>query len=221
MKQLFPLMAAIMFIMSCSSPVKEEKKIDTKSQPEEIEEEILDMTNTALATFGNGCFWCTEAIFMNLKGVKRVVPGYTGGFIKNPSYKEVCNGTTGHAEAVQIIYDTTEIDYELLLEVFFETHDPTTLNRQGNDVGTQYRSEIFYHDAEQKELAEKAIIAGNESGAWTDTIVTKVSEIDVFYDAEDYHKNYFNRVGEENTYCTLVIVPKIEKFKKKFRENLK
>lgn len=192
-----------------------------KEEVEEKQEEEIDMTNTAVATLANGCFWCTEAIFMNLKGVKEVTPGYTGGFIKNPSYKEVCNETTGHAEAVEIIYDTTEIDYDLLLEVFFETHNPTTLNRQGNDVGTQYRSEIFFHNDKQKKLAEKAIKAGNESGAWTDTIVTKITPATVFYEAEDYHKNYFNRVGEENSYCTVVIVPKIKKFKEKFRANLK
>lgn len=173
------------------------------------------------AVFGNGCFWCTEAIFMQLEGVVSVKPGYTGGHIKNPCYKEVCNGTTGHAEAVEIIYDSEKITYEKLLEVFFATHDPTTLNRQGNDVGTQYRSEIFYVNDEQKELAEKAIQSANNSGAWSNPVVTQLSQLGDFYDAEDYHKNYFNRVGSENSYCTIVIEPKIEKFKKHFKDALK
>lgn len=173
------------------------------------------------AVFGNGCFWCTEAVFMQLEGVESVKPGYTGGHIKNPCYKEVCNGTTGHAEVVEIIFDPEKINYSKLLEVFFSTHDPTTLNRQGNDVGTQYRSEIFYVNDKQKELAEKAIELADKSGVWKNPVVTQLSKLGEFYDAEDYHKNYFNRVGAENSYCTIVIQPKIEKFKKQFSESIK
>ncbi len=179
------------------------------------------MTNIATAVFANGCFWCTEAIFENLEGVKKVTPGYTGGYIRNPKYREVCDEQTGHAEAVEILFDSTKIDYSILLEVFFETHNPTTLNRQGKDVGTQYRSEIFYANQAQHKLAQDAIIAANESGAWEDSIVTAVSNLETFYEAEDYHKDYFSRVGNEDSYCTYVITPKIEKFKKKFREYLK
>ncbi|MEY3398812.1 MAG: peptide-methionine (S)-S-oxide reductase [Bacteroidota bacterium] len=174
----------------------------------------------SLATFGTGCFWCTEAIFQQLGGVEKVVSGYSGGFIKNPSYKEVCNGTTGHAEVVQITFNPSLITFSELLEVFFATHDPTTLNRQGNDVGTQYRSVIFFHDEEQKRLAELAVKAGNESGTWPDPIVTEVSSFSVFYAAEDYHQEYFDLNGTQ-PYCSYVIRPKVDKFKKKFAEKLK
>jgi peptide-methionine (S)-S-oxide reductase len=172
------------------------------------------------ATFGNGCFWCTEAIFQNLKGVKRVESGYSGGQVVNPTYEAVCAGTTGHAEVIQLEYDELIISFEELLEVFFATHDPTTLNRQGNDVGSQYRSAIFYHSEIQKQLAEKAIEIGNESGTWGKKIVTQVVPFQEFYSSGDYHKDYFNRVGSENSYCSFVVAPKIDKFKKKFKEKL-
>ncbi|TKG89615.1 peptide-methionine (S)-S-oxide reductase [Puteibacter caeruleilacunae] len=174
----------------------------------------------ALATFGNGCFWCTEAIFQQLKGVEKVAPGYSGGESKNPTYKEVCSGLTGHAEVIQISYNPNEISYEKLLEVFWKTHDPTTLNRQGADVGTQYRSVIFYHNEEQKKLAEKYMKKLDESGAYDDPIVTEISAFDKFYVAEDYHTNYYNN-NKNQGYCRVVIQPKVEKFKKVFEEDLK
>ena len=176
--------------------------------------------NMKTATFGNGCFWCTEAIFQELEGVSKVVSGYAGGKVKDPTYKEVCSGLTGHAEVIRLTYDPAVISYEELLEVFWKTHDPTTLNRQGNDVGTQYRSVIFYHDQEQKTLAEKYKKALDESGAWDDPIVTEIAEISNYSDAEDYHQNYFDLNGTQ-PYCQYVIQPKVEKFKKVFKDKLK
>lgn len=174
----------------------------------------------ATATFGNGCFWCTEAIFQQLKGVSSVLPGYTGGSVKNPSYREVCNGTTGHAEAIQIKYDPAVISYRELLDIFFYTHDPTTLNRQGGDVGTQYRSAIFYHDGHQKEDAETIIAQLTKEGVYDDPIVTEVTEAQVFYEAEDYHKNYYNN-NKNQGYCRAVINPKLDKFMKKYGSKTK
>lgn len=174
----------------------------------------------ALATFGNGCFWCTEAIFQQLKGVSKVVSGYAGGKVKNPSYKEVCSGLTGHAEVIQITYDPTLISYPELLEVFWQTHDPTTLNRQGADVGTQYRSVVFYHTDEQKQLAESYKKKLDESGAFDNPIVTEISPMTEYYPAEDYHQNYYNLNGSA-PYCSYVIQPKLEKFKKVFKDKLK
>lgn len=171
------------------------------------------------ATLASGCFWCTEAIFQQLEGVIKVSSGYIGGHVKNPSYREVCDGTTGHAEAVQLVFDPKKIPFTALLEVFFQTHDPTTLNRQGADMGTQYRSAIFYHDQIQKQEAEDIIQALNESRAWEDPIVTEVSPASTFYVAEDYHQNYFNN-NKTAAYCNFVIVPKIEKFKKVFSDRL-
>jgi peptide-methionine (S)-S-oxide reductase len=169
----------------------------------------------ALATFGNGCFWCTEAIFQQLKGVESVYPGYIGGHVKNPTYAEVCTGNTGHAEAIQIQYDPNVISYRELLDVFFYTHDPTTLNRQGNDIGTQYRSAIFYHDQEQKAAAEKIISQLTAEDVYDDPIVTEVTPYDVFYMAEDYHKNYYLN-NKNQGYCRAVINPKLDKFMKKY-----
>ncbi len=180
---------------------------------------ILRQLTMAKATFGSGCFWCTEAIFQRLEGVKEVVSGYSGGHVKNPSYREVCAETTGHAEVVQIEYDPDLVSYEELLEVFWKTHDPTTLNRQGNDVGTQYRSAIFYHDDQQKELAETYKQKLDTSGAWNDPIVTEISKFENFYVADDYHQNYFNENGSQ-PYCSFVIAPKVEKFKEVFGEKL-
>lgn len=169
----------------------------------------------AVATFGNGCFWCTEAIFQQLKGVETVLPGYTGGNVKNPAYKEVCNGTTGHAEAIQITYDPSVISYRELLDVFFYTHDPTTLNRQGGDVGTQYRSAIFYHNKEQQSDAEKIIEQLTAENVYPDPIVTEITSFDIFYEAEEYHKNYYNN-NKNQGYCRAVINPKLDKFMKKY-----
>ena len=172
------------------------------------------------AVFGAGCFWCIEAIFDELEGVQRVESGYSGGHIKKPSYKEVCMGITGHAEVARIDFNPEIITFEKLLEVFFQTHDPTTLNRQGGDVGTQYRSVIFYVNENQKKLAEKAKLAAETSGIWSDPIVTSIEPLENFYPAEDYHQNYFAQNGDQ-PYCSLVIRPKMDKFKTKFSELLK
>ena len=173
-----------------------------------------------IATFGNGCFWCTEAIFQQLDGVESVLPGYTGGDSKNPSYKEICTGTTGHAEVIQIAFDPKIISYRELLDVFFYTHDPTTLNRQGNDVDTQYRSAIFYLNSAQKEEAVKMIEQLTVEKVYDNPIVTEVTALDVFYEAEDYHVNYYNN-NKNQGYCRAVINPKLDKFVKKYGSKLK
>jgi len=170
--------------------------------------------------FASGCFWCTEAIFQELEGVESVESGYTGGHIKNPSYMEVCNETTGHAEAIRIVYDPDVISFLELLEIFFQTHDPTSLNRQGADVGTQYRSAIFYYTEKQRKVAEQLISELDESGAWDNPIVTELSPAGAFYMAEDYHQDYFNN-NRMAAYCNFVIVPKLEKFRKVFQDKLK
>ncbi|MGV8947520.1 MAG: peptide-methionine (S)-S-oxide reductase MsrA [Lutibacter sp.] len=173
-----------------------------------------------VATLANGCFWCTEAIFQRLKGVEKMTSGYTGGKVKNPSYREVTSGETGHAEALQIYFDPNVISYQEILDVFFSTHDPTTLNRQGYDVGTQYRSAIFYRSEEQKEIAEEFIKALTEAKVFEKKIVTEVTKFDVFYEAEDYHQNYYNN-NKTQGYCVAVINPKLEKFIKKYKNKLK
>ncbi len=167
------------------------------------------------ATFATGCFWCTEAMFKELKGVVSVTPGFSGGHTVNPSYEEVCTGTTGHAESCNIVYDPMKISFDELLEAFFTAHDPTQLNRQGNDVGTQYRSAVFYHNEEQKQKAEYYIKKINEEKAYPQPVVTQVVPFKVFYKAEDYHKDYYARNGEA-PYCKYVIQPEVEKFKKIF-----
>ncbi|CAM3555984.1 peptide methionine sulfoxide reductase [Flavobacterium saliperosum S13] len=172
------------------------------------------------ATFAGGCFWCTEALFLEIKGVEKVVPGYTGGKVVNPTYEEVCEGTTGHAEAIEITYNPELISYEDLLEVFFGTHDPTTLNRQGADVGTQYRSEIFYHSEAQKKAAENFIDLLNTQNFYGKKVVTKISPAVRFYVAEEYHKNYYNR-NKNQGYCMAVIAPKLDKLKKNYQSKLK
>jgi peptide-methionine (S)-S-oxide reductase len=182
--------------------------------------EMTGSANLDTATFGTGCFWCTEAIFQQLKGVKKVSSGYSGGHVKNPSYKEVCEGTTGHAECIEVVYDPKEISYDELLEVFWQTHDPTTLNRQGNDVGTQYRSVIFYHSPGQKQKAEKYKAELDKSGAFDNPIVTEIAPASAFYVAEDYHQNYYNNNGSQ-PYCYFVIKPKLEKFEKVFKSKMK
>lgn len=179
-----------------------------------------EQSGLQVATFGNGCFWCTEAIFQRLNGVEKVVSGYTGGKVKNPTYKEVCSGLTGHAEVIQITYDPKKISFDELLEVFWKTHDPTTLNRQGADEGTQYRSAVFYHNEEQKQLATEYRKKLDASGAFDNPIVTEITASTEFYPAEDYHQNYFNLNGNA-PYCSYVIQPKIEKFEKVFKSKLK
>ena len=176
---------------------------------------------TQIATLANGCFWCTEAVFTSLEGVLQVTSGYTGGKIKNPTYKEVCSGSTGHVECLQIVYDPAKISFAELLEVFWETHDPTTLNRQGNDVGTQYRSGIFYHSEEQREKAVQYKEALNKSGAFDRPIVTEITPFEIFYPAENYHQQYYELNGDSNPYCQLVIRPKLEKFRNVFKDKLK
>lgn len=173
-----------------------------------------------LATIGGGCFWCTEAFFVRLKGVSKVVSGYTGGKYKNPTYKEICYGRTGHAEVIQVTFDPEIISYEQLLHVFFDTHDPTTLNRQGNDTGTQYRSAIFYHSDEQRKVAEKVKAEVDQSAVWDNPVVTEITALDVFYEAEEYHQNYFE-LNPQQPYCAFLINPKIQKFEVKYSKLLK
>jgi peptide-methionine (S)-S-oxide reductase len=173
------------------------------------------------ATFGNGCFWCTEAIFQQLKGVSKVTSGYSGGAVDNPTYKQVCSGTTGHAECLQIVYDSSIISFDELLEVFWVTHDPTTLNRQGADVGTQYRSVVFYHNEAQKERAAHFSEELDKSGAFPNPIVTTLEPFVKFYPAEDYHQNYYNDNKNTNSYCAIVIKPKLDKFEKVFKKKMK
>jgi peptide-methionine (S)-S-oxide reductase len=175
---------------------------------------------TEMATFGTGCFWCTEAIFQQVEGVIKVTSGYSGGKVSNPTYKEVCSGSTGHAECLNIVYDPAKISFDELLEIFWQVHDPTTLNRQGNDVGTQYRSVVFYHNEEQKSKVEKYKEALNKSGAWPNPVVTTLEPFVKFYPAEDYHQNYYNENKGEG-YCQYVIRPKLEKFEKVFKSKLK
>jgi len=178
------------------------------------------MKELELATFGAGCFWCTEAVFLNVKGVSKVVSGYSNGKIKNPTYREVCTGQTGHAEVTQITFDPTVVSFEELLEVFWNTHDPTTLNRQGADEGTQYRSAVFYHNEEQKKTAEAYKKQLEASKVYKDPIVTEISPLISFYPAEDYHQNYY-ALNSNQGYCQYVIRPKVEKFKKQFATKLK
>lgn len=180
----------------------------------------VDFSKLDTATFGAGCFWCVEAVFQRLKGVERAISGYAGGSVVKPTYKQVCEGNTGHAEVCQIYYDPSIISFKELLEVFWKTHDPTTLNRQGNDVGTQYRSVVFYHNDEQKKLAEFYKKELDSSGIYNDPVVTEISPFTEFYLAEDYHQNYFDENGNQ-PYCSFVIRPKLEKFEKVFKEKLK
>lgn len=173
-----------------------------------------------IATLGGGCFWCLEAVYDDLIGVESVVSGYAGGHVPNPTYEQVCAKTTGHAEVVQITFDATVITFRELLEVFFTIHDPTTLNRQGNDVGPQYRSAIYYHDDVQKETAEAVIAEFDAAKLWADPIVTEVTPLDIFYPAEDYHQNYFEN-NPYQPYCQIVVAPKVTKFRKKFSNKRK
>ena len=176
--------------------------------------------NFEVATLANGCFWCSEAIFKRIKGVKSVVPGYSGGIVENPSYDLVCTGNTGHAESIQIEFDPKVIPYERILDIFWHTHDPTTLNRQGNDVGTQYRSAIFYHSQKQKEVAEKSKMELEKEGSYKGSIVTEIAPFNDFYVAEDYHKNYYDN-NQTAPYCNFVIDPKVRKLVLKYSNDVK
>lgn len=188
----------------------------SERKPEEMESK----KDLQTATFAGGCFWCTEAVFQELKGVYKVTSGYIGGTVANPTYEQVCTGQTGHAEATQIVYDPKEVSFEQLLEVFFKTHDPTTLNRQGNDVGTQYRSAIFYHTPEQKATAEAIIADLTKAKIYPDPIVTQVTAATQWYPAEDYHQNYYSQNPNQG-YCAYVITPKVAKFRKVFADRLR
>jgi peptide-methionine (S)-S-oxide reductase len=201
--------------LSCQAQPKNDKRV---LKEENIKSKLE--TGMETITLGAGCFWCVEAVFQNLKGVVSVTSGYMGGAVNKPTYKEVCTGTTGHAEVAQLVYDKSQIRLEEILEAFFLTHDPTTLNRQGNDQGTQYRSAIFYHTEEQKLIAESIITELNKSGAYPDKIVTEVTAEKEFFKAEDYHQNYFND-NKEQGYCQFVIQPKVDKFRKVFKDKLK
>jgi len=208
--------AFLMTLFSCSN-ASESVKEEMLSQKTE---DIMNTEGMDTATFGAGCFWCIEAVFQELKGVQSVSSGYAGGFVKNPSYKEVCTGRTGHAEVAQIVFDPEVISFDDLLEVFWKTHDPTTLNRQGNDVGTQYRSSVFYHNDDQKKKAEYYKVKLDDSGAYSNPIITTIEELTDFYVAEVSHQNYYNN-NSSQPYCAFVIQPKVEKFRKAFADKLK
>ena len=190
------------------------------SNPKSNSMNSTESSALAKATFGTGCFWCTEALFETLDGVHDAVSGYEGGQKPNPTYNDVCTGTTGHAECVEVTYDPTKVTYTELLQAFFRSHDPTSLNRQGADVGTQYRSVIFYHNDEQKQQAEAIKAELNASGAYEKPVVTEISPATTFYEAEAYHQSYFERNPDQG-YCAYVIAPKLDKFRKVFKEKLK
>lgn len=209
------LVLSLILLVSCQA---KEKKYVVQEYKEPIKMNIQE--GKEVATFAGGCFWCTEAIFQEVKGVENVVSGYTGGTIKNPAYREIGTGRTGHAEAVQITFNPKLVSYEDLLEIFFGTHDPTTLNRQGADVGTQYRSEIFYHSEAQKEKAEQYIKWIEKEQLYKNPIVTKVSPAKEFYNAEDYHQDYYSQNSQQG-YCQMVIAPKLEKLRKYYKSKLK
>jgi peptide-methionine (S)-S-oxide reductase len=185
-----------------------------------IAETAMQQQELELATLGAGCFWCVEAVYQEVDGIVSVESGYAGGHVKNPSYREVCAGTTGHAEVARIAFDPKKITFEQVLEVFWHTHDPTTLNRQGNDVGTQYRSSIFYHSEAQRQAAEASKAKTDASGLWPKPIVTEIVPLSNYYKAEDYHQNYY-RQNSSQPYCSLVIAPKLAKFRKEFKHLLK
>lgn len=217
MKQILFYSLILLQLSACGQKSTIEQSATFKKMNENKTEKTA---NIDTATFGAGCFWCTEAQFQQLEGVQKVVSGYMGGTIDNPSYKEVCTGTTGHAEVTNIYYDASIISFDELLAAFFVSHDPTQLNRQGNDFGTQYRSVVFYHNDEQKEKANGYIQKLNQEKVYPSPIVTEVSAATIFYPAEDYHQNYYNQNGSE-PYCRFVIQPKMEKFTKVFKDKLR
>ena len=210
---LLVLLVLTMSLQSCGQN-KESKKTTSKN------EQTMNNTNLDTITLAGGCYWCIEAIYQRLDGVVSVESGFTGGNMKNPSYRDVCTGTTGHAECVQVTYDKTKTNLDEIFKVFFTVHDPTTLNRQGADEGTQYRSGIFYRNDEQKQAAEGIIKALTEAKIYSDPIVTEVTPFTVFYKAEDYHQDYYNQHGSQ-PYCQIVIRPKVEKFEKLFKDRMK
>ncbi len=193
----------------------------SKTELTESATEFATESATEFATLAGGCFWCVEAVFANIKGVHSAISGYMGGAVRNPSYEAVCDKTTGHAEVVHIQFDPTIVSYETLLNVFFTAHDPTTLNRQGADVGPQYRSAIFYHSEKQRDIANAVIKTVDAEGVWQDPIVTELTVASHFWPAEDHHQSYYERVGGKNPYCSVVITPKVSKFRKQFAHLLK
>lgn len=214
MKKSIQLLLASLFFLTACAQQKLKKQIPSTpvSKSKNMHTEII--------TLGNGCFWCTEAIFQQVHGVTKVTSGYSGGHVENPTYEEVCEKTTGHAEVLQVEFDTTQVSIDEILEIFWQTHDPTTLNRQGNDVGPQYRSVVFYHNQHQKERAEYFKKKLDESGAFGNPIVTAIEPFTNFYVAENYHQDYYKRNGNQ-PYCYFVIRPKLEKFEKVFKDKLK
>jgi len=211
MKDVLLLLLLATSQMACAQKIKKELPMD---------ESITNKENLETTTLGAGCFWCIEAIFQELKGVYKVESGYMGGHVENPTYKAVCTGETGHAEVARITYDPNIISFKEILEVFWQTHDPTTLNRQGNDVGTQYRSAVFYHNESQKQIATDLKAKLDQSGAFDNPIVTEITEISTYYPAEDYHQNYYAQ-NTNQPYCAFVISPKMDKFRKVFADKLK
>ena len=214
MKRIIGVFLALLPFSFCAK----DKNIIVPKSIEKNKMEIKDGLEVAI--LAGGCFWCTEAVFLELNGVQSVVSGYIGGKTINPTYKEISNGDTGHAEAIEITFDPAKISFGELLEIFFATHDPTTLNRQGNDIGTQYRSEIFYNNAAQKQLSEDYIALMTTENTFGKPIVTKISAATTFYEAEDYHQNYYNQ-NKTQGYCSYVITPKIDKLKKMYQDKLK
>lgn len=223
------LILSVSLLVSCgpASPVSETGPESRNSSPTGANDQEKDKTRKIkkgmkleVATFGAGCFWCVEAVFKELKGVESVESGYCNGSVPNPTYRQVCTGLTGHAEVIRIHFDPKVIRFEELLEVFWKTHDPTTLNRQGADQGTQYRSGVYYHSDEQKKAAEELKKELDSAKIWSDPIVTEIVKAEKFYKAEDYHQDYFELNGEQG-YCQAVIVPKLEKFRKVFKDKLK
>ncbi len=212
--QILLLFVTFIWQFSCSQPSNPSQTNTVQMTNADINQQI------DTAVFGGGCFWCVEAVYLQLEGVVKVESGYSGGDVKNPTYREVCYGKTGHAEVVRIFYHPHEISYKDLLQAFFLSHDPTTLNRQGNDIGTQYRSVIYYSNKQQLDEAVAVINQLNLSGAFSSKIVTEVSPLAEFYVAEDYHQNYYN-LNKEEPYCQFVIRPKLEKFEKVFKSKLK
>jgi peptide-methionine (S)-S-oxide reductase len=220
MKRFFYLLSGLLFSGAFSACGQTTSTAGSTATPAKSKSTAMTTPVLDTATFGAGCFWCVEAQFQLLDGVISVASGYSGGTVKNPAYREVCNGTTGHAEVVNIVYDTTKLSYDEMLAAFWQTHDPTQLNRQGNDVGTQYRSVIFYHNEEQKKKAEHYKQEMNDKNTWGRPVVTEISLFTVFYKAEDYHQNYYNANGEQG-YCQYVVKPKVEKFREVFKDKLK
>ncbi len=216
--RLFLTMLTFFFCVGCNHAQTKLEKNDSSKQPKKMNTNMDKQYDKA--TFGGGCYWCMEAFFQRLEGVESVESGFSGGQVKNPTYREVCTGATGLAEVIHITFDSAKISFTDILKVFFTMHDPTTLNRQGNDVGTQYRSVVFYHNDTQKSVTEEVIAALNKAQAYPNPIVTEVAKFDVFYKADEYHQNYYND-NKSQPYCAYVIQPKIEKFEKVFKDRLK